>query len=222
MTELNLNHYFKELLNNHGIEVQESDEFIQTNLPNAAVFKARSVYIEQNSYVSSRLDVMAITNTGEKIMESCGDVGETIEDALSNNFHNFCEGSLHPLLAAFGSTDASVAEQITIEEWSINGRLWDVYIGNLVPKMLADNNASVEPPSQFFEAIEKQIMCQPLTRRLHWFRSYYNQVDNKIEEREFLMDNEPLDAQKIFESLPLIPGVHFYSCRNFIVCRNKE
>jgi hypothetical protein len=74
---------------------------------------------------------MALTDKGEKIFESFGDYGATIEEAVNNNFQNFSASSLHPLLAALGCIDPHAYDQITIEEWKINGKVWRAYIGNL-------------------------------------------------------------------------------------------
>ena len=83
MLEIDLNKQFADLLKHHEISVEINDEYINTDLPDNVKFKARSVYKEVNKTISSRLDVMALTN-GEQIFESCCDHGETIEDAIRN------------------------------------------------------------------------------------------------------------------------------------------
>jgi len=222
MPGINLNLQLADLLKGHGITVDIADEFINTDLPGKVRFKANAVYNEIKSQINSRLDIMAITGRGERIIESCGDVGETIEEAISHNFQNFSYSTLHPLLAALGCVDTLVYDQITLEEWEINDRFWNAYIGNLVPKFVADGQTMVYPPAQFFDAIERAIKSQHLTKRLHWFRGYYCQLENEITSKEFLMDNELLsNTDKIFESLPIIPKVQFYSCRNFIILKDK-
>jgi len=220
--EIDLNPKFADLLKQHGITVTLTDEFIITDLPDRVKFKAKIVYQEVNKDISSRLDVMAMTNKGELIFESCGDYGATIEDAVSNNFQNFSSSSLHPLLAALGCVDPHTYDQITIEEWEINGNVWRAYIGNLVPKILSDRQNQIAPPSEFFDSFERGIKTQQLTNRLHWFRGYYSQLDNEITNREFLMDNELVaETDMIFSSLPILPNVKFYSCRNFIILKDE-
>ena len=222
MPEINLNPQFAELLKHHGIGVDISGELINTDLPDNTKFKARVVYEEVNKNINSRLDVMASTGKGEQIFESCGDYGATIEEAVNNNFQNFSASSLHPLLAALGSLDPHTYDQITIEEWEINGKTWKAYIGNLVPKILAEKQNDVFFPSAFFDSFERGIKIQQLTNRLHWFRGYYSQVDNEITNREFLMDNELIaETNAIFDTLPILPKVKFYSCRNFIILKDK-
>jgi hypothetical protein len=219
--EINLNFQFAELLQSHDIHVAVEEEFIKTDLPDNAKFKARTIFQETKNGISSRLDVMAVTNKGERIVECCGDFGATIEEAVERNFQNFSASSLHPLLASLGCLNPYTYEQITIEEWTIHGKLWKVYIGNLVPKIIANEINIVAPPAKFFDLIENGIRIQKLTNRLHWFRSYYSQLSHEITEREFLMDNEPVsNTDEILRSLPIIYNVKFFSCRNFIVLKN--
>jgi Family of unknown function (DUF6348) len=220
--EIDLNPQFADLLKNHRIGVDMRDGFIITDLPDKVKFKARTVYQEVNKNISSRLDVMAMTDKGEQIFESCGDYGATIEEAVNNNFQNFSAGSLHPLLAALGCIDPHTYGQITIEEWEINGKIWTAYIGNLVPKIPAGRQNTMVPPTAFFDSFERGIKAQRLTNRLHWFRAYYSQLENEITNREFLMDNElVIETDLIFNALPILPDIRFYSCRNFIILKDK-
>ena len=221
--EIDLNPQLADLLKRHGINVNLNDEFIKTDLPDNVKFKARNVYQEVNKGISSRLDVMALTDSGEQIFESFGDYGATIEEAVNNNFQNFSASSLHPLLAALGCIDPHTYDQIAIEEWEINGKVWQAYIGNLVPKILADIQNIIAPPPEFFDSFERGIKVQQLTNRLHWFRGYYSQVNNEITNKEFLMDNDLIsDTDIIFNTLPILPDVRFYSCRNFIILKDKS
>ncbi len=223
MLEINLNPQFADFLRHHGVNVSTDEEFIHTNLPDNIKFKARTVCQEVNGSINSRLDVMVLTGKGEQIIECCSDFGATIEETINRNFQNFSTGSLHPLLAVLGCNDPHTYDQITIEEWKINDISWTAYIGNLTPKMTDNGQCGVIPPIQFFESIERGIQAQKLMNRIHWFRSYYAQWNNEIIEREFLMDNEPLnDAEQVFSTLPIIPGVKFYSCRNFIILKNMD
>lgn len=222
MLEMNLNPHLADLLKRHGVNISIDDQFIKTDLVDNVKFKARAVYHETDNSINSRLDVMALTDKGEQIIECCGDYGKTIEEASNRNFQNFSSGSLHPLLAAFKCKDPHVIDQVTVEEWTINEKSWEVFIGNIVPKVITSSQNSVAPPRQFFKSIEQGIHAQKLTNRLHWFRSYYSQLNDEITNREFLMDNDVVkDTDNIFRSLPIMPQVKFYSCRNFIVLKKK-
>lgn len=216
--EIIVNPHLAGLLKNHGVNVDVDNEFVNTNLADDLKFKTRLVYHEINGGISSRLDVMAVTDTGERIIECFGDFGATVEEAINKNFQNFSLSSLHPILAAFGCHDQETLRHVEVEEWVVNERTWKVYIGNLIPKSIGAGEHLV-PPSQFFLSIEQEIRSQALTNKLHWFRSYYFQLEANITEKEFLMDNEAKNADLIFSTLPTMPNVKFYSCRNFILLR---
>jgi len=221
MPEVDLNSKLAELLTNHGVKITVKEEFIDAHLPFPVKFKARATYQELNGYISSQLDVTAISSDGTKIFESFGDFGNDIDAAINRNLVNFSMSDLHVLLAAFGVNGEDILEQITIENWEINNMQWIAYIGNLVPK----TNISVQdlrPPAEFFNAITTGIFSQPLYNSLHWFRGYYLQHDNKITATEFMMDNEDITAShSLLSSLPVIPYNGFYSCRNFIILRRQ-
>ena len=218
MTEIVVNTQLAELLKDHGVQIQTDDEFVNSDLTGHIKFKARAVYHEVNKGISSRLDVMVVSDDGYRIIESFGDFGTTVDEAINRNFQNFSLSSLHPILAAFGCMDPETLRQIDVEEWVVNGRTWKAYIGNLVPKAIGAGK-HVIPPVQFYQSIESEIRSQRLTNRLHWFRSYYGQWDASIREREFLMDNEAKNGDLIFSSLLIMPDVTFYSCRNFILLK---
>lgn len=223
MEFLDINLQFAELLQHHGVVVDVDDEYITTDLPDNVKFRAKSVYYKnENGLINSQLDVEALTDKGEVIQDACGDLGDTIGNAVTNNFQNFCASTLHPLLAALGCLDPHTYEQITIEDWEINGKIWKAYIGNVCPKLVADRDRVTLPANQFFECVEHAIYQQPLTNRLHWFRGYYCQSGNEIIIREFLMDNEVLDGDIVFNSLPITPKITFASCRIFIVLRDEQ
>jgi len=54
MPEIDLNTQLTELLINHKVKVWRDNEFIYTDLPSKAKFKARSVYAEVSDYISSQ------------------------------------------------------------------------------------------------------------------------------------------------------------------------
>lgn len=216
--EIVLNTKLASLLTNHGVDVRLDNEFANTDLTSSLKFKARAVYHEIDGGISSRLDIMILTDKGERIIECFGDYGTTVDDAINKNFQNFSLSSLHPILATFGCVNQETMRQVDVEEWVVNERTWQVYIGNFVPKSIGASENSI-PPAEFFQSIEREIRSQKLTKRIHWFRSYYSQWEATITEKEFLMDNEAKNADVIFSTLPIIPNVKFYSCRNFVLLR---
>ena len=210
-----------EVLVNHNISVTADDEFIYADLPSKIKLKARATYNEVGDQILSRLDVMVMSEEGQKIIECFGDWGPNLETALNNNFYNFSSGVLHPLLAAFGCVDLEILEQITCEEWKIEDDVWMAFIGNLIPKTNSANSG-IAPPEYFFNAIQSSIRSQALNNKLHWFRGYYLQSKDEIAANEFIMDNEDItSATPAFSSIPIIPGIEFFSCRNFIILKKK-
>lgn len=215
--EIIVNARLADLLSHHGVYTSIDNELVNTDLLAGLKFKARVVCKEVSGGISSRLDVMVITNTGERIVECFGDFGVTVDDAINKNFQNFSLSALHPILVAFSGKNITSLKQVEFEEWEVNDSRWEVYIGNLVPKSM--NGEVRTPPVQFFQSIERAIRGQKLTNKLHWFRSYYCQINANITEREFLMDNEVKNADSIFSSIPVISNVTFYSCRNFVLMK---
>lgn len=53
--------------------------------------------------------------------------------------------------------------------------------------------------------------------------AYYTQIENKITNRAFLMNTELVaETDLTFSSLPILPRVRFYTCRNFIILKDKS
>lgn len=220
MTEINSNQNLAELLAAHGIAVSQDDEFIYTDLPSKAKFKSRITYDTVRDYISSRLDVMVISDYSENIIESFGDIGVDVEDAINRNFSNFSMSSLHVLLAALGSDAPEIIEQITIEEWMVNGKRWNAYIGNLLPKTNSKSPLDSSRPMQLFNAVKDGIVSLPLSNNLHWFKGYYFQHQNAISNTEFLIDNQIAEnTEELFSAISVIPDVDFFSCRIFIILK---
>ncbi|GAA4311037.1 DUF6348 family protein [Mucilaginibacter gynuensis] len=221
MKEIILNDHLAKILRHHGINVNHDDDFIYTDLN--IKLRAKSFYQPIGNYISSQLDVNVVTTAGETITESLGDIGVDLESAINKNFDNFGSGSLHVLLAAFGCKIPEVLYYAGVEDWNINGTIWKAYVGLLTPKMMGENTTDVNPANSFFAAFEAAVKSQSLNKNLHWFRGFYTQQKDQISSTEFLMDNHSVDnAGLIFASVPIIPGVEFYSCRNFMILRRQE
>ncbi len=220
MTEINSNQKLAELLIAHGIAVRQDDEFIYADLPLPIKLKARVTYNTISDYISSRLDVMVISEDNQRIIESFGDIGIDVEEAINRNFTNFSMSSLHVILAAFGANHPEITEQITIEEWAINGKHWRAYIGNLLPKTNSKTPLDSSRPMQLFNTVKGGIESLPLSNNLHWFRGYYFQHQNTISNNEFLIDNEVAEnTDELFSVISVIPDIDFFSCRIFIILR---
>jgi hypothetical protein len=156
--EIIVNSQLAVLLKNHGVHVDPDNEFVNTNLADDLKFKTRVVYHEINAGISSRLDVMAVTGNGERIIECFGDVGATVDEAINKNFQNFTLSSLPPILAAFGSPHKETLRQVEIEEWVVNGRTWKVYIGNLIPKSIGPIETVIPLQRNFFSPLSEEFV----------------------------------------------------------------
>jgi len=223
MIEIDMNQQLAELLENHLVGVCITNNIISTDLPDPVKFKATAFYEENKGNFISRLDIHVFTSKGNFITESFGGIGATVKESVTNNLQNFSAGSLHPILASFGCKDPRIFDEVEVEEWEINGKIWKVYLGKYVMKILPDMKSQKLPPSSYFESIESVIKSQKLTNKYHWGRCYYCQSNNVLISNEFLMDNKPVgNTINIFDSLPIIPEISYYSCRIFFILKEKE
>jgi hypothetical protein len=224
--EIDLNPQFASLLEYYGVRTSIAEGFISTDLADHVKFRARTIYEDENP-VSSLLHVNCVTDKGEDLYDLCRDSGETIEEAVSANFKNFAS-TLNPLLAALGSLNPYSYKNISIEDWQINGKTWEAFIGKPYVKttaLIQPGRYSLvvcDPPSEFIGSMKSLIHDLPLQNRLHWFRGYYCQSADQITVKEFLSDNHPVEGLgDFFGSLPIIPNMEFFSCRAFIVLKEK-
>lgn len=225
-SEIDLNPQFAAVLNYYGVKTSIAEGFINTDLEDKVKFRAKTIYEDENP-VSSLLSVNCVTDKGEDVYDLCRDSGETIEEAVSANFKNFAS-TLNPLLAALGSLNPYSYQNMAIEEWQINGKIWEVFIGKPYVKNTLHTQpgryspVASDPPPEFIELMKNIIHDLPLQNRLHWFRGYYYQSGDRITVKEFLSDNYPVESLgNFFDSLPVIPNMFFFSCRAFIVLKKK-
>lgn len=223
--EINLNPQLQENLAYYGIKTSIVSGFITTDLPDNASFRARAIY-EDEYPVSSLLEVNCVTEKGENIYDHCRDSGTSIQEAVTQNFNNF-SSTLNPLLAALGSLDPYSYENTSIEEWEINGKIWEAYIGKphvkFVQKIIDFTLLEYDPPDEFIASLKTMICNLNPNNRLHWFRGYYCQQQREITIKEFLMDNQPVnELMNCFDTLPIISNMDFFSCRTFIVIKEKR
>lgn len=218
----NANSLLATLLQHHGIQTAVEQNYLVTDLPALVACQATAYYEASEKTIHSTMHLVFCTDQGDTIEELCADLGTNADDAMQRNIFNFANYALHPLLAALGSTNPHVLEQVTKEEWTINNQRWDVYIGNLAPKMSTDGPDGTLPPMEFFSSIEHEIRSMSLNKPMHWVSSFYSQVSGELGAKEFWLDNEtPSNIDNIFTDIPIIPDVTLYTCRNFIVLRSR-
>lgn len=223
MPEKVLNRELGHILANHGVPFIADEEFLLVYNPSTVKFKAKSIYTEVNNKISSQLDIIAIPDNGKPIIESFGDFGDSLEEAINRNFSNFCLSGLHLFLSAFGPENHVPDEQITVENWEINGQYWKAFIGNLIPKVSGNKTNDNSPPPEFFEYFEESIRAQILINDIHWFRGFFLQYNNEMRATEFMMDNLNITAAcPLFSKIPLKSNVEYYSCRIFIILKKLD
>ena len=171
-------------------------------------------YKEYENGVSIRLDITLLLQNKKAISESFLGIGKDKYSAIQNAFQNFVANSFHVFLAAFWQINND--EQIGIEEWNINGDLWNVYIGNFGCK--GDFNI----PENLFKTIEEQIQEENLEEDIYWLRIYYANINDKEIMIETLKNNEVWpEMEKKLRYVSWAPSDKFYSLRNFIILKRK-
>jgi hypothetical protein len=206
------------LFNSHGIDTIPLDQKFLLVTKQLATVRTNITQQEFPTGFSSRLDLV-FTIKGRELIECFGDVGETREEAIANNLQNFAQNSLHVIVGAL--QDAQEDEQITIEEWEINGHSWQVFCGNY--GMKSSGGQPLQLPSELFSQLEAIIKALPLTQDYHWFRFFFACNDSEISAIEFLHDNEMDEAaEQQMSELPWQLTPDFYSVRLFLMLKRHS
>jgi len=149
------------------------------------------------------------------VIEECiagigaGDVG------LSDGLQNFTINSFHVLQSSLWSCHDP--DQVEIEEWTVAGRHFSAFIGNIGTRSSNDVRPSI--PADLMALLEAAIRSEPLEHDLHWFRVYAGHVNGEFT-FEALKDNEPWqNGANALSSCGWTPRDGFYSARLFIVLR---
>ncbi len=162
---------------------------------------------------SVQLDVHLELEQGRRIIEAFAGIGESRQTAIFDAFRNFVTNTFPVLLGAFFVEDD---EEITVEEWEIDGRPRRVFIGNLGTR----GQVAVGGPElvAWFPSFASRVKEAPLSSGTHWVRVYFAQMDHRLSELEVLLDND--DWHRLRDSLadiewPMVKG--FLSVRVFMV-----
>jgi hypothetical protein len=199
--------YISELFGRHGIACDVRDEWI---LPRSGLPALRAAWYPGST--SGRLDVEVLVREGVLIQESFAGIGEG-NTGLMDGLGNFTLNSFHVMLAAlWGQNDP---EQVTTEAWSIAGRKFLAYIGNVGTR----SSSAVTPhiPTELMSELEKAIRAESLQCGTHWFRVYAGHL-NANSTLEALMDNAEWPAGlSALKGLPWEKIEGFYSVRLFVI-----
>jgi Family of unknown function (DUF6348) len=106
-------------------------------------------------------------------------------------------------------------DQVLQETWNIDGRNWNVYMGNIVRK--AADGADIPPPDDLIPILEQLICKTEFTPEVHWLRLYYANVNSEEQVVEVLLDNMQWDLAQDHLRNAWPHSKDFYSARMFVV-----
>jgi hypothetical protein len=212
-----INNYILELFNNHGVTCKkENKSIIFDNKPQYKA-EARIVNEIDNEQLIVQLDFKFYLNHDQIITESFAGFGNTKNDAINFALQNFTLNSFHVILGTFFDKKD---DNITIEEWEIDNRIYKAFLGNIgVLGNFEQNNFDI---GTWSKQIKQIILKTKLKNNLNWIRFYYAQLDNKPMQYEALLNNEI--SNEFLEGMKKIkmPSLdNFYSTRLFMILIKK-
>lgn len=161
-----------------------------------------------------RLDMQVLVHDGVLIEECFAGMG-TGDLGLADGLQNFTINAFHVLLSALWCHHDP--DQVVIETWTVDGRTYNAYIGNVGTRSSTGVTPSV--PANLMPVLQTAIAAEPLARDLHWFRFYVGNVKNEFT-LEALLDNEPWPSGlEALASCGWAPCDSFYSARLFMILR---
>jgi hypothetical protein len=161
-----------------------------------------------------RLDVEVQVGDDMLIEECFAGIGAG-DAGLADRFQHFTINSFHVLLSALWSQHDP--EQVEIESWSVMGRQFRVFIGNVGTR--SSSGAKLSLPVEWMPKLASAVQSEPLDQDLHWFGIYVANINGEFTV-EALKDNEPWPTGlTTLASCGWEPCGSFYSARLFIVLR---
>lgn len=198
-----------ELFNCHGLASIVHDGWV---LPNEELPAIRGTWHPVETH--GQLVVQVLVRDGVLIEECFAGIGAG-DIGLSDGLQNFTINSFHTLLSALWSRHDS--EQVEVEEWTISGRRFSAFIGNVGTRSSTGVTPSI--PVDLMPKLEVALRGESLEQELHWFRFYVANVKGEFT-FEALKDNEPWPAGlAAVASCGWKPCDSFYSARLFMVLR---
>jgi hypothetical protein len=155
-----------------------------------------------------QLDVVVPT-TGERlVVESFAGLGTTIREATADAINKFARASLHVLLAAL---EGRADDQVTWETWGT----FRACLGPLLRQWSQTLPVDYAP---FLDAVKARLVAAPLSRELHWHRTFVAVGETQLYGFDSLVDNETWPAgAELVESWAWPRGPEAYALRHFIV-----
>jgi hypothetical protein len=201
--------WLTELFKGHGFEPSFHDGWV---LPNGELPAIRGIWHSGETH--GRLDIQVLVREGMVVEECFGGIGAG-DFGLSDGLQNFTINSFHVLLSSLWSSHDPA--QVEIEDWTVTGRRFSVFIGNVGTRSINGSTPSI--PAELMPHLEAAVRSEQLERDLHWFRVYVGHVKGAFT-FEALKDNEPWsEGVSALSSCGWARHDTFYSARLFIVLR---
>jgi len=143
------------------------------------------------------------------LYEAYGDIGGSIEEALSANWDNFEKSGLNVMLDAFNQTGGA-------ETWTLDGLPFTAYIGR--PTLKFAGGKPQCPTEPLIGAVKEALKRTRISNAIHFVRFYYCQINGEAESVEFMLDNQNLPfAEQALARLDWPKREAFYSLRLFFI-----
>ena len=167
------------------------------------------ITINSNGSTVTRLDVETRLPDGRLLYEAYGDIGGSIEEALSANWDNFEKSALNVMLDAFNQTGGA-------ENWTLDGLPFAAYIGK--PTLKFVGGKPQYPTEPLVGAVKEALKRTRIGNAIHFVRFYYCQINGETESVEFMLDNQNLPfAEQALSRLDWPKREAFYSLRLFLI-----
>ncbi|MGF6146981.1 Uncharacterised protein [Kingella potus] len=215
-TDYTLNQILHAAFTAHGCRVREEHGKLIPDLKIPAAFDTLAhITGRRPNAVITRLDVETTLPDGRSLYEAYGDIGATVEEALSGNWENFQESAFHTLLNALDGKHG------TAERWTLGGIPFHAHAGPALLKYAGEKPAL--PADALHTAIREALHRIRPEKQIHFVRFYYSQSANQTDCTEFLLDNQSHPAaEQALARLDWPERSHFYSLRRFIVLVPEE
>ncbi len=219
----NKNGILASILTEHQISTTESGESIYINgtdvLLQAIAYPQKA--LSPGAAVQLDIIIRSQKLLGKReLVESFGDAGDDLDDAINKSFTSFKFASLQTILSVFVNRDLN-AGQVEWEEWSNNRRSWNVCLGPITPKgspaVRPEKIINGESYRSFLNNL-RYAYLREASFDMHWMRIYRGSLQGKVRSREVLLDGEHWKSgEAIMDKWNWLPGPDFYSIRQFMI-----
>jgi hypothetical protein len=214
LQDMYIDDYLLDVFSSHGVQLQPHGGWLTANRSYPSCRSYVHALQQHDGYYSVRVDINVALNDSRVIIESFGDSGATIPEALMNACHNFTTSVLHVFLSAIWNHHDD--EQVLRETWSINKADWIIFLGNIVRK--STGGIEVPIPDDLITAIETLIRSAAISPEPHWLRVYFANLKSDDQIIEVLFDNEIWnEGEQCIRNVKWPVKDTFYSARMFLM-----